>query len=192
MAETMLKWALIAVLAVGAGAASGVASAQPSGGAASDGAAAETGAPVVEATALRLQSEVLYTVIGKPVTLFHFFAVTPDCGRAAAELTVTSPPAHGDVRFAEGAEPPVAPGGPIWSAPDPRARCAGQLVATRDAIYQPAPGFFGHDRLTVEFRAAGETFDDAIEVNVVKLGGPQPDWEHQPSRPAAKSGPTGG
>lgn len=182
-------WSLMTAIAAGAVT---TLAAAPVGHAQAASDQAQTGAPAIEPTALRIQSEVIYAAAGKPVTLFHFFAVTPDCGRAAAELTVTSPPAHGDVRFAEGAEPPVAPGGPIWSAPDPRARCAGQLVATRDAIYQPAPGFFGHDRLTVEFRAAGETFDDAIEVNVVKLGGPQPDWEHQPSRPAAKSGPTGG
>jgi hypothetical protein len=195
MAQRALKWGLIAALAASAGALS-VARAQPSpDGASQVGGAetgsAETGAPAVEATSLRLQSEVLYTVVGKPVTLFHFFAVAPDCGLAAAEVVVTVPPGHGQVRFAEGAEPPVAPGGPIWRAPDPRARCVSHLVATRDAVYLPAPGFSGQDSFTVQFRAAGETFDDAVVVNVEKLGGPQPDWEHQRPRPAAKPGPGG-
>jgi hypothetical protein len=190
MARTALKWGLIAALAAGAAAGS-VARAQPSSDATVETEGAETGAPVVEATSLRVQSEVLYTVVGKPVTLFHFFAVTPDCGRAAAEVVVAAPPAHGQVRFADGAEPPVAPNGPIWRSPDPRARCAGQLVATRDAAYAPAPGFSGQDSFTIEFRAGGETFDDAVVVNVEKLGGPQPNWENERPRPAAKPGPSG-
>ena len=182
-------WSLMTAIAAGAVT---TLAAAPVGHAQAASDQAQTGAPAIEPTALRIQSEVIYAAAGKPVTLFHFFAVGPDCGRAAASVAVAAPPAHGLVRLTEGAEPPLAAGAPIWRAPDPRARCAAQLVATRDAVYEPAPGFAGRDTLTVEFRAGDQAFDDVIEINVEKLGGPQPDWENQPPKPADRTGRTGG
>lgn len=187
MALTSLRWTGMAVLALLAGAAAAEPASSPAPELTTSAAAGV--APVIEPTSLRLQGEVLYTTAGKPVTLFHFFATAADCGRAAAQLQLVAPPAHGEVRFTEGAEPPVAGGAPLWRAPDPRARCADQLVATRDAVYQPAAGYVGPDSLTVEFDAGGERFDDVVEVNVEKLGGPQPNWERERRTPAARNPP---
>ena len=133
---------------------------------------AESGAPTIEPASERITSEVLYAVADRPVTLFHYFSVAPDCAAAPAQLTVVEPPAHGQVSFAEGLEPPAAGARPLWTAPDPRARCLTRLLVTRDAIYAPDPGFAGHDRLAIQFRDSSGSFTDVIEVNVVHLGMP--------------------
>ena len=130
------------------------------------------GAPAIEAASERITGEVIYTATGEPVTLFHYFSVAPDCGPAPAHVTVIEPPEHGQVRFADGLEPPIAGARPLWSAPDPRTGCLSRMVATRDATYAPDPGFSGHDRLAITFDDAGGSFTDVIEVNVERLGPP--------------------
>jgi hypothetical protein len=39
-------------------------------------------------------------------------------------------------------------------------------VPTKDGVYTPAPGFTGHDTLTVEFTEAGASFTDTIAISV--------------------------
>ncbi len=136
------------------------------------------GAPAIDAGDFRISGEVRYAVAGQPVVLFHYFALGPDCGPAAVAITLTEPPAHGEVRFVEGAEPAASGPRPLFAPPDPRARCAGNLSPTHDGVYTPADGFVGHDRLTVEFREGTDAFDDTIEVNVEKLAPERP-----PARP---------
>jgi hypothetical protein len=143
-------------------------------------------APSIDAGAYRASSEVLYARAGAPVILFHYFAVGPDCEARPAEVTLAEPPAHGRIAFSDGAQPPMAGERPLWGDGDPRARCAGRLVATRDATYVSDPGYAGLDHLAVTFREAGASFTDAIEVNVVKLGAP-PGRRGHATRPRRKA-----
>ena len=130
---------------------------------------AVAGVPAIDAGAFRIASEVLYARAGSPVTLFHYFAVGPDCEATPAVLTVTQAPAHGQVAFSDGAQPPVSGLTPLWSHDDPRAHCADRLVTTRDAVYLPDPDFAGQDQLVVSIQEGGASFTDAIEVNVVRI-----------------------
>ena len=130
------------------------------------------GTPAVDAGAFRLSSEVLYTPAGTPVTVFHYFAVGPDCGPRPVSITVTTPPAHGQLALSSGSEAPVWAGKPLWAETDPRSRCLDRLVATHDGAYAPDPGFSGHDQLSVTFTEGDQTFTDAIEVNVVTIAPP--------------------
>jgi hypothetical protein len=130
---------------------------------------AVAGAPAIDAGAFRIASEVLYARAGSAVTLFHYFAVGPDCEATPAVLTITQAPAHGQVAFSDGAQPPVSGLTPLWSRDDPRAHCVDRLVTTRDAVYMPDPAFAGHDQLVVTIQEAGASFTDAIEVNVVQI-----------------------
>ncbi|HTX51413.1 MAG TPA: hypothetical protein VME40_18710 [Caulobacteraceae bacterium] len=130
---------------------------------------AVAGAPAIDAGAFRIAGEVLYARAGTPVTLFHYFAVGPDCEAAPAVLSLTQAPAHGHVAFSDGAQPPVSGLTPLWTRDDPRAHCTDRLVATRDAVYIPDADFAGHDELVVTFQEAGASFTDAIEVNVVRI-----------------------
>ena len=139
---------------------------------------AVTGVPAIDAGAFRIASEVLYARAGTPVTLFHYFAVRPDCEAAQAQVSLTQAPAHGKVAFSDGAQPPVSGLTPLWSRDDPRAHCVDQLVATRDAVYVPDPTFAGHDELVVTFQEGGASFTDAIEVNVMQIKPPPPGGLH--------------
>lgn len=131
------------------------------------------GAPAVDAGANRISSEVLYARAGAPVTVFHYFAVGPDCAATPVGITVTTPPAHGQLVLSSGSEAPIWAGKPLWSDADPRVRCMDRLVATRDGAYAPDPGFSGHDQLAVTFTEGATSFTDAIEVNVVTLAPPR-------------------
>jgi hypothetical protein len=135
--------------------------------------------PVLDAGALKASAEVIYTAVGKPVLLFHYFGVGGDCAPTAVSLRLIEPPAHGAVTFQEGAEPPIRAGRPIYADADPRARCIDQLVATRDALYAPDVGFEGHDRVVVEFSEGAAVFTDAIDVNVVSLKPGRIDWRRR-------------
>ena len=130
---------------------------------------AAAGAPAIDAGAFRISAEVLYTPAGVPVTVFHYFAVGADCGPTPVDITITTPPAHGQVALSTGAEAPMWAGKPLWTGADPRSRCLDRLVTTRDGAYAPDPGFSGHDQLTVTFTEGASSFTDAIEVNVVTL-----------------------
>jgi len=133
--------------------------------------ATQTGAPNIDAADYRIGGETIYGRQGRPVVLFHYFSIGPDCAARPVSVTLKDPPAHGRMTVVDGAQPPVADGRAMWGPGDPRAHCAGQLVATRDGAYQPDPAFVGHDRLTVSFREGDVAFDDVIEVNVVRIGG---------------------
>jgi len=167
-----LRRSPILVAALGALAAASLAGAARAE--ASDGSTTQTGAPQVDAGAHRISGEIRYTAAGAPVTLFHYFALGADCGPAEVAVTLAEPPEHGTVSFVAGAEQPAAAGRPLYPPPDPRARCADRLVATRDAVYAPTAGFAGRDRLTVEFREGGQVFDDAIEVEVEQIAPEKP------------------
>jgi hypothetical protein len=146
---------------------------------------ASMGVPSIDAGAFRISGETIFTPAGAPVTLFHFFAIGPDCEAAPAALTLSEAPAHGRIAFSEGAQPPVAGQQPLWPADDPRAHCADRLVATRDATYVPDPNFAGHDRVVVTFQEGQATFSDAIEVNVIKFKPPRPGSKRNGHGPAA-------
>jgi hypothetical protein len=79
---------------------------------------------------------------------------------------VTTPPAHGTISFEDGEERPWSGGRPLFGASDPRAACGNRLAATKDGVYAPAPGFSGHDSLTVQFTEDGVAFTDTIEISV--------------------------
>ena len=138
--------------------------------------------PVIGAGPLKASGEVLYTAMGAPVALFHYFSLDTDCQPRVVAIRLVEPPEHGEVTFSEGHEPAFAHGEPIYAGADPRARCADRLVGTRDASYAPAPGFSGHDRLVVEFTDRGEVFTDAIEVNVEQLKPAPPRPPHRRRR----------
>jgi len=135
--------------------------------------------PALDAGALKVSAEVVYTAVGKPVLLFHYFGVGGDCQPTAVGVRLVEPPAHGAVTFREGAEPPIRAGRPIYADGDPRARCIDQLVATRDGLYAPDVGFEGHDRVVVEFSEGGAAFTDAIDVNVVSLKPGKVEWRRR-------------
>jgi hypothetical protein len=125
--------------------------------------------PVIGSGSLKATGEVVYTAQGAPVALFHYISLDADCRPRAVGIRVVEPPQHGAVTFSDGHEPAVLGGKPIYGEGDPRVRCEDRLVATRDAAYAPEAGFFGHDRLVVEFTDRDEVFTDAIDVNVEAL-----------------------
>jgi hypothetical protein len=125
--------------------------------------------PVIGPGPLKASGEVIYTAMERPVLLFHYFSLEPDCRPVAVGIRLVEPPEHGAVSFSKGAEQPSREGKPIYVRDDPRSRCDDRLVATDDASYAPAPGFSGHDRVVVEFTDRDEVFTDTIEVNVVSL-----------------------
>lgn len=110
------------------------------------------------------------TAAGAPVLLFHYFNLGPDCGRTAVTVRLATPPAHGTVDIQDGEERPAWRGRPLYPEDDPRARCGDRLVATRDAIYTPAPGFVGADTMLVEITEAGATTSAAVDVSVLSVG----------------------
>ena len=125
--------------------------------------------PAIGPGPLKAYGEVIYTAMERPVLLFHYFSLEPDCRPVAVGIRLVEAPEHGAVSFNQGAEQPSSGGKPIYVRDDPRSHCDDRLVATDDASYAPAPGFSGHDRVVVEFTDRDEVFTDTIEVNVVSL-----------------------
>jgi hypothetical protein len=122
------------------------------------------GAPVFARGAPVSQQDV-NTEVGRPVLLFHYVHIDADCGPAAMAITVTTPPEHGTVGFEDGEERPWFGGRPLFGPDDPRAPCGNRLAATKDGVYAPAPGFSGHDTVTVQFTENGAAFTDTIEIS---------------------------
>jgi hypothetical protein len=112
------------------------------------------------------------TPTATPVMLFHYFNVGADCRPTEVTIRLASPPAHGAVTFADGQERPISGGEPLFTAGDPRVRCADRLVATKDAVYTPAPGFAGDDKFVVEISEDGAVSSDDIDVQVLAFGKP--------------------
>ena len=106
------------------------------------------------------------TEVGLPLVLFHYVHIDADCGPTPMTIRLTAPASHGAVAFESGEERPWSNGRPIFGPGDRRAHCGNRLAATRNAIYTPAPGFAGHDTLTVEFTEDGTSFTDTIDVSV--------------------------
>ena len=131
----------------------------------SQGEAVDAGAPVFAQDAPIRQQDV-NTVVGRPVLLFHYVHVDAHCGPTAMAIAVTMPPAHGAASFEDGEERPWIDGHPLFGPGDPRAACGNRLAATKDGVYTPAPGFSGHDSLTVQFTENGAAFSDTIEISV--------------------------
>jgi len=123
------------------------------------------GAPVFARGAPVRQQDV-NTEVGRPVLLFHYVHIDADCGPTAMAIAVTTPPEHGTVNFEDGEERPWSEGRPLFGPDDPRAACGNRLAATKDGVYAPAPGFSGHDTLTVQFTEQGVAFTDTIEISV--------------------------
>ncbi|HZZ88595.1 MAG TPA: hypothetical protein VFE13_09710 [Caulobacteraceae bacterium] len=142
-----------AVLAVGGG----PARAQPE--------AIGAGAPLI-ARGAEVSQEQENTAAGRPVVLFHYVHIDAACGPKAMGLVVATPPTHGTLRIEDGEERPRLADGPLFPPSDPRAHCANRLVPTRDGVYLPAPGFTGHDTMTVQFTEDGASFSDTIDVAV--------------------------
>ena len=135
------------------------------GAARSQGEDIGAGAPVFARGAPVSQQDV-NTEVGRPVLLFHYVHIDADCGPTAMALTVTTPPAHGVLSFDDGEERPWSGGRPLFGPDDPRAACGNRLAATKDGVYAPAPGFSGHDTLTVQFTENGAAFTDTIDISV--------------------------
>ena len=106
------------------------------------------------------------TEAGRRVLLFHYVHIDGHCGPTAVAIRLTAEPAHGTFTLENGDERPWWGGHPLFAPGDPRARCGNRLAATRDGVYTPAPGFTGHDDLTVEFTEAGVAVTDTISVSV--------------------------
>jgi hypothetical protein len=123
------------------------------------------GAPVFARGAPISQQDV-NTEAGRPVTLFHYVRVDGGCARTAVAIRLAAAPAHGAFTLEDGEERPWSGGHPLFGPADPRAHCGDRLTATEDGVYTPAPGFTGHDTLTVEFSEAGGAFTDTITVSV--------------------------
>jgi hypothetical protein len=123
------------------------------------------GAPVFARGAPISQQDV-NTEAGRPVTLFHYVRIDGGCERAPVAIRLVEAPGHGAFALEDGEERPWSGGHPLFDAADPRAHCGDRLTATKDGVYTPAPGFTGHDTLTVEFTEAGGAFTDTITVSV--------------------------
>jgi hypothetical protein len=135
------------------------------GAARSQGEAVGAGAPLIARGAPVSQQDA-NTEVGRPVLLFHYVHVDAACGPTAMAIRLTTPPGHGSVSFEDGEERPWHGGRPLFAAGDPRARCGDRLVATKDAVYTPAPGFGGHDTLVVEITEGGAAVTDSIDISV--------------------------
>jgi len=123
------------------------------------------GAPVI-ARGAPVSQQGVNAEAGHRVVLFHFVHIDGACRATAAAIRVTTPPAHGAFAIEAGEERPWSDGRPLFDPADPRAHCGDRLVPTRDGVYTSAPGFTGHDTLTVEFTEAGQTFADTIDISV--------------------------
>ena len=135
------------------------------GAARSQGEDVGAGAPVFARGASISQQDV-NTEVGRPVLMFHYVHIDADCGPTTMAIAVTRPPTHGAVSFEDGEERPWSDGRPLFGPGDPRAPCGNRLAATKDGVYAPAPGFSGHDTLTVQFTENGVAFTDTIEISV--------------------------
>jgi hypothetical protein len=123
------------------------------------------GAPLI-ARGAEVSQEQENTEAGRPVVLFHYIHIDAACGPTAMALVVTAPPAHGELAIEAGEERPWLGARPLFAPGDPRAHCADRLAPTRDGVYTPAPGFTGHDTLSVQFTEDGVSFTDTIDVAV--------------------------
>lgn len=112
------------------------------------------------------------TPADKPLLLFHYFNVAPDCGPSEVSFRLAAPPAHGTVSFVASQNRPFAAGRPIFGPDDPRARCDDRLVPSRDAVYTPAPGYSGQDSFVIEAAEGGTVASDAVNVLVLSFGKP--------------------
>ncbi len=123
------------------------------------------GAPVFGRGAPISQQDV-NTEAGRPVTLFHYVRIDGGCAPTPVTIRLAVPPAHGAFTLEDGEERPWSGGHPLFDSADARAHCGDRLAATKDGVYTPAPGFTGHDTLTVEFTEAGGAFTDTITISV--------------------------
>ncbi len=112
------------------------------------------------------------TPAGAPVLLFHYFDVGPDCRATEVTFRVTTPPAHGVVTFAASQNRPFDGGRPLFTGGDPRARCANELVPTRDAVYTPEAGYSGEDSFVIEATEGDSVAQDTVDVSVLSFGKP--------------------
>jgi len=143
----------------------GVVLASLAGGVSAQGEDVGAGAPVFARGAPVSQQDV-NTEAGRPILLFHFVHIDGACGPTAMAIRLTTEPAHGTFAIKEGEERPWSDGHPLFEPSDPRAHCGNRLAPTKDGLYTPAPGFTGHDTLTVEFTESGQTFTDTIDISV--------------------------
>jgi hypothetical protein len=123
------------------------------------------GAPVI-ARGAPISQQNVNTETGRAVTLFHYVRINSNCALAPVAIRLAAEPAHGTFTLEDGEERPWSGGHPLFDPADPRAHCGNRLAATKDGVFTPAPGFTGHDTLTVEFTEAGATFTDTVAVSV--------------------------
>lgn len=99
-------------------------------------------------------------VPGRPARVFVFAGWDGACATLAApQVTVTSPPAQGEVSFRPGQETTIA-----GSATGP---CAGKRATGTGVYYTARAGAAGSDRFAVEARlASGETSARVFEVGI--------------------------
>jgi hypothetical protein len=129
-----------------------------SNGPASDQAAvdpAATAAPTMDA-ATRSSP----VVVGRPARVFVFAGLGTKCEAVAAPtLTITAPPAKGDVSFRPGQETAIAASA--------QGTCAGQKATGTGIYYTARAGSNGTDRFSVQAKlASGEISTRTFEVKI--------------------------
>jgi hypothetical protein len=164
MAGGLGPWGALAYLGLGL---AGLGAAAPAGPQpATDPDQAGVGAPLA-ARGLPIASQRVSTAVCEPVVVLHYLDVDGACAPTAAALRLVEAPAHGVVTFEQGWERPSRRGRPLFESGDPRSVCSDRLAPARDVVYAPGPAFAGQDRFVVEITEAGQSFTDAVVVEVV-------------------------
>ncbi len=101
-------------------------------------------------------------VPGRPARVFIFAGFGDHCEPVAApKITITKPPAKGDVSFVPGQETTIQSSA--------RGTCIGKKTKGTGIYYTARPGQVGADRFSVSARlASGETAARTFEVRIAK------------------------
>jgi len=101
-------------------------------------------------------------VAGRPARVFVFAGWDAACAATAApDITVTQPPAQGEITFRAGQETTIAASA--------SGTCAGRTVTGTGVYYTARAGASGTDQFALEARlASGETAARAFEVTIVE------------------------
>lgn len=127
------------------------------GGTAPSGGVPSAGAPTRDAATRSAP-----VVAGRPARVFVFAGWDEACtATAPPDITVTQPPAHGDISFRAGQETTIAASA--------SGTCAGRTVTGTGVYYTARAGASGTDRFAVEARlASGETAARVFEVTIAE------------------------
>lgn len=101
---------------------------------------------------------------GKPLTVWYFYSVTPDCKQSGSVLVeITKPPRNGSVEVQHNVEHY-----PEYPVSNSRYRCNTEKVASEAVTYTSRSGFLGTDVFSVRtlYPSSGDVSVRAFKISV--------------------------